>query len=274
MLRHLIERLFRGTSFRKRLPSTFASRPIYVSPDSALGHLKPWWDSSAMQLMSVANRFVLPNATVWDIGSNVGVFTLAAAHRAGMDSEVVAVEPDPFLAYLMQRTVMHGGNRDLRISVVCQAVSNSLGLARFVIAARGRSRNALEQSQRSVQGDGIRFVQYVPTTTLDSLHTQFSSPTFIKVDVEGAEALVLEGAEVVLSECRPILYIEVGNEQRDRVTTILKRHHYRLYDGDTSDGCELDFCPWNTLAVPAESALTNRGYTGPLQRTRSKDWRL
>lgn len=260
MLRHLIERLARGWSFRRRLPSAFASRSIYVSPDSALGYLKPWWDSGAMQLMSVANRFVLPGASVWDIGGNVGVFAIAAAHRAGAGGEVVALEPDPFLAYLLQRSVQHRDNRDLTIAVLCQAVSNSSGLSRFLVAARGRSGNALEHSRRAAQADGVRFVQYVPTTTLDALLADFRSPNFMKVDVEGAEAVVLEGAERVLSECRPILYIEVGSEQRDRVTGILQRHRYRLFDGDATDGRELDACPWNTLAVPAESALTNRGH--------------
>lgn len=260
MFRRLIERLAHGRSFRRRLPSAFGSRPIYVTPDSALGYLKPRWNPSALQLMSVANRFVVPGSNVWDIGCNVGVFTIAAAHRAGLNSEVLAVEPDPFLAYLMQCSLLHRDNRDLHISVLCQAVSSSIGLARFLISAHGRSQNALEQSCRGLQGNAIRLAQYVPTTTLDALLAHFRIPSFIKVDVEGAEALVLEGAEKVLSECRPIFYIEVGSEQRDNVAGILKQHRYRIFDGDATDGCEMDGCPWNTLAVPAESALTNRGH--------------
>lgn len=210
--------------------------------------------------MTVANRFVLPGFHVWDIGSNVGVFAIAAAHRAGANAPVLAVEPDPFLAHLLQRSAHHRDNRDLRITVLCQAISDSNGLSRFEVADGGRSSNALEQSQRLYQGRGARFVQYVPTTTLDCLRTHFGSPHFIKVDVEGAEALVLEGADEVLSECRPVLYVEVGSEQCHRVTQILKRHRYRLYNGDTSDEKELETSSWNTLAVPAETALTNRGH--------------
>jgi len=270
MFRRLLERFSRGKFFRKRLPSEFASRSIYVSPDSALGYLKPWWDEGSAQLMSVAGRFVVPGSTVWDIGSNVGVFAIAAAHKAGANSKVLAVEPDPFLAHLVQRSVLHSDNRDLRISVLCQAISNSSGISRFVIAERGRSTNALEVSRRGTQSGGHvphRLMQYVPTTTLDSLRPHFGSPDFIKVDVEGAEALVLEGAEEVLSACRPVLYVEVSSEQCHRVTDVLKRHRYRLYNGDASDECELDKSPWNTIAVPDESALTNRGYNHAMQRT-------
>lgn len=219
-----------------------------------------------MQLMSVAGRFVTRGSTVWDIGSNVGVFAIAAAHAAGPSSRILAVEPDPFLAHLLQRTLWHGDNHDLQVSVLCQAIANSNGLSRFVIAERGRSTNALEQSRGGTRSGGARLTQYVPTTTLDSIRPHFGSPNFIKVDVEGAESLVLEGAEQILAECRPVLYVEVGSEQRDHVTDVFKRHRYRLYDGDATDGRELQTSAWNTLAVPAESDLTNRGHDQATQR--------
>lgn len=213
-----------------------------------------------MQLLSAVRRFVAPGDDVWDIGGNVGVFALAAAHRAGRDAEVVVAEPDPFLASLLQRTATHRDNHDLRIAVLCAAISNTAGLARFLIAARGRSSNSLEQAGQREPAGGTRLVQYVPTITLDALLGRFRCPRFVKIDVEGAEAMVLEGAERLLSECRPSLYIEVGAEQRQRVSDMLKGRRYRLYDGDSEDGREIGECAWNTLAVPQESPLTNRGH--------------
>lgn len=267
MYRQLIERMARGWSFRRRLPSGFGSRCVYVSPDSALQYIRPVWGPHATQLMSVATRFVTPRCIVWDIGANVGVFAIAAAHLAGVDSEVLAVEPDPFLASLLQRTALHRDNRDLTLFVLCQAVSNKKGLARFAISGGGRSQNSLVDVVGARGGNtegSSRYVQHVPTTTLDALLDDFKPPHFIKVDVEGAESLVLEGAEALLAECRPVIYIEVGSEQRDNVTAILKRHRYRLYDGDATNGCQLDACPWNTLAVPDESSLTNYGHNEDL----------
>jgi FkbM family methyltransferase len=258
-MRRLIEHWARGKTLRRRLPPDFGRRPIYVSPDSALTYLLPIWSSGSQQLLSVARRFITPGSTVWDIGANVGIFAFAAAARAGARAEVLAVEPDSFLASLLQRSASHPDNADIAVAVLCSAVSDERGLARFLIASRGRSSNALEQSGRRSQSGGTRYVQYTPTLTMDSLLETFKDPDFVKIDVEGAEALVLKGAEKVMSQSRPMFYVEVGSEQRASVTELFERHGYRLYDGDSEDGRELQSCTWNTLAVPRENTLTNRG---------------
>jgi len=50
MIRHLVERLSRNSAFRRRLPSAFGGRPVYLSGDSALSYLKPdWAKASASQ---------------------------------------------------------------------------------------------------------------------------------------------------------------------------------------------------------------------------------
>jgi len=189
----------------------------------------------------------------------VGVFTVAAAHKAGPKASVVAIEPDPFLASLIQRTAMHDGNRDLSISVLCAAVSDRCGIAHLAVATRGRSSNSLVESGSYTQSGGTRYVQHVPTLTLDAMLNEFEAPSFVKIDVEGAESLVMAGAEKLLADHRPTIYIEVGKEQCTQVTSVFNRHQYRLYDGDTTDERPVDACVWNTLAVPAESRLTNRG---------------
>ncbi len=188
------------------------------------------------------------------------MFTLAAAHRAGPAGRVISVEADPFLASILQQTVLHPRNQDLSISVLCAAVSSMSGLARFNVAARGRSSNSLEQAGARVSAGGVRYVQTVPAVTLDQLLTEFARPDLVKIDVEGAEAMVLEGGSRLLTDHRPVLYVEVGERQRLQVGEILRRHRYKLFDGDSTDACELDVCAWNTLAVPQESPLTNTGF--------------
>lgn len=202
---------------------------------------------------------VARGARVWDIGANVGVFAFAAAHVAGPAGEVVAVEPDLFLAALLQRSALLAGNRDLAVSVVCAAVSETPGLALLCVASRGRSSNALAQVGHRSQAGGTRYVQHSATLTLDGLLAHFQPPQIVKIDVEGAEAMVLAGATRLLAECRPCFYVEVGTRQCAQVREHFKRHDYRLFDGDSRDGREIDDCCWNTLAVPRESDLTNRG---------------
>lgn len=256
MLRRLLERLARGSAFRRRLPPQFGNRPIYLSADSALSYLKPQWADASRSLLDAAAAHATKAKSIWDIGANCGVFTLAAAHVAAPDAEILAVEADPFLAALLQKSTRDPANSDRSISVLCAAVSDHNGVARFLIASRGRSSNSLEQSGHRSQAGGTRFIQHVATTTLDALLEHFSAPDLIKIDVEGAETMVLAGAEQLLSTVRPMLYIEVGEEQNAEVTTILHRHNYRLYDGDRADGVPLEACAFNTLAIPSDRPPT------------------
>lgn len=258
MLRSLVEQLSRGRVLRRRLPIEFGKRPIYLSPDSALSYLKPNWAYGSRDLFTAVRKYVLPSDNVWDIGGNVGVFTLAAAHAIGKEGEVVTVEADPFLASLLQKSATNKRNCDRQINIICAAVSNKIGMARFMVANRGRSSNSLEQSGHRSQAGGTRYVQHVPTLTLDSLLDHFLPPNVVKVDVEGAENLVLKGATRVLREARPRFYIEVGSEQNAEVASTFKSFNYRLYDGDANDGAEQQQCSFNTLAVPDEQDFSNK----------------
>lgn len=68
----------------------------------------------------------------------------------------------------------------------------------------------------------------VPTITLDSLLKRLSPPTFIKIDVEGAEAEVLKGSRRILEEIRPVIYIETGKESHELCEKIICEAEYDM----------------------------------------------
>jgi len=255
MIRRLIERLVRGLALRRRMPRASGRRPIYLSPDAALSCLRLRWADAFRGLFDIADRFVFEGSMVWDVGANVGVFAFAAAHRAGQAGHVIAIEADPFLASLLQKTVSLPANHDLNVDILCAAISNREGVARFLVAARGRASSSLAEVGHRSQAGGIRYAQYVPTVTLDGLMEHFPGPDLLKIDVEGAEILVLAGAERILANKRPVVYVEVGDEQADAVTAVLRRHGYDLFDGDGDLHVQIDRCSFNTLAIPRESSL-------------------
>lgn len=84
----------------------------------------------------------------------------------------------------------------------------------------------------------------VPTTTLDK-EIESASPDLIKIDVEGAELLVLEGADKLLSEASQILVIEVKKENID---IVMKKLHGRYCDVFVIDS--LDVSHPNLIALP------------------------
>src|SRR5690606_20269304 len=102
MLRRLLERLTRGAVLRRTLPAEFRSQTLYVSPDARLSYLFRSVGRTDRRLLEWARERVGPGEIVWDVGSNCGVFGIAAAVLAGKDGRVLAVEPDPFLAGLLR----------------------------------------------------------------------------------------------------------------------------------------------------------------------------
>lgn len=251
MFRTLIERLSRGVVLKRRLPSSVGGSRIYVTPDAQLKYLKPGASAFDSKLLRVAQELVAPRCVVWDIGANVGVFALAAAGLI-RDGSVLAVEPDLHLTSLIRRSIQRLSPDAASVRSLAAAVSNADGVASLAISKRGRASNSLEEVGGRSQMGGVRHYVDVPTLTLDTLLGSFDAPQVVKVDVEGAEVLALQGAGRLLSEIRPILLIEVGQSQNREATRVLKDADYALYDADIpkAERLELEACAFNTLAMP------------------------
>lgn len=246
--RHWAERLSRGKAFWRRLPSDFGHAPIRVSPDAALSLLKPGRRAFDPMLLRLCSEYVEEGSVVWDVGANVGILSLAAAQRGG---DVLAIEPDPWLYSLLRATQQHRANRQMSLEPLCAAISAEPGIASLAIAQRGRASSFLEKFDGRSQTGGVRSSCLVPVLTLDLLLRGRPKPTLVKIDVEGAETAVLEGATGVLTEARPTILIEVGNATRNDVIARLKDANYRVFDYET--GREInddDGCFANILARP------------------------
>lgn len=255
MLRAILQRLSRGRSFKRKLPARFGATALYVSPDSQLKYLKPGSDAFDAGLLRIIDENIREDSVVWDIGSNVGVFAFAAASIARKGS-TLAVEADTWLAQLIRQSILLKQNRGLNIQVLPCAMADRIGVADFVIANRGRASNYLKAAGGRSQAGGHREKVTVPTLTLDTLLDFFTPPTFLKIDVEGAEAIVLRGANRLLSGVRPTIYIEVGTDATAEVTRILTEKRYSLFDGSKPwpQQTAAQSCAFDTLAVPQEIA--------------------
>jgi len=246
-LRTVIERLSHRIVIRRRLPAPFAKARIYASTEGGLRYLRPSLDKVDPVLLRLAAELVRPGDTVWDIGANLGLFSMAAAVAAGPAGRVLSVEPDVVLVRMLRRSAAASADH-APVEVLPAAVTDRCGFVRFCIAQRNRSTNHVD-GFGTTQTGGVRATELVPAFSLDWLAGHFPPPDILKIDVEGAEALVLSGAAEMLRG-HPRIICEVAGENAAAVRDLLAAAGYTLYDGElpASQRSPVDQAPPNTLA--------------------------
>lgn len=249
----IAEKLSRGRILKRRLPDNVGGGPILVTPEAGLRFWFKRVEQCDPDLFRVAIEFVKKGAVVWDVGANNGLFTFASAGLAGSTGKVVAIEADTFMVSLLRQSARLRWPDRANVEVLPVAISNMEGISQFHISSRARASNSLAGHGSSQMG-GVREQQSVITVTIDWLLDWRPAPHVLKIDVEGAEALVLEGGTRLLSEVRPVILCEVFSTSVEKVTGILKAHDYSLYDMNVARANRqpLEQATWNTIAYPAE----------------------
>lgn len=223
---------------------------MYVSSEGGLRYLGRM-GSVDPGLLGMVRELVKPGNVVWDVGANVGFFSFAAAVQAGPAGRVLAIEPDTWLVGLLRRSARLECEKRAPVEVIPAAVADQVGLARLYIAKHARASSHLEGFATKYTG-GTRAEQWVTTLTLDWLLERFPPPAVLKVDVEGAEHLVFQGAARLLNEFRPVILCEVRDENADAVSRILVPAGYTFFDASLDQPRRpLPRPAYNTLASPA-----------------------
>jgi FkbM family methyltransferase len=164
----------------------------------------------------------------WDVGANVGVYTLYAAIQKRVS--VLAFEPSAANFHVLSRNIHLNQLGDLA-TAYCIAFSNrsELGMLNMASASMGA---AISQFGRS--GEMSRYWEgQTPTAshgmigfTIDNFIAQFHPPfpNYLKVDVDGLEPRILEGARVTLQDTRlrsVLVELVLGQESENRSTLSL-----------------------------------------------------
>lgn len=241
-------------TFVRRLPKKYGGARCVVSPAAGLRYFRLDLGKVDESLLQLTSCLVQPGDIVWDVGANVGLFTVAASSHSGPKGEVLAMEADSWLVGLLRRTaLLRDSQHQAPIEVLPCAVSDQESLARFCIADRARSASHLE-GFGTTQSGGVRSTITVLTVRLDWLLERRNPPTIVKIDVEGAEEFVLGGATRLLRDIRPTLLVEVGKERCAAVSLVLSRAGYQMFDGEDRRWFERPQreCSWNTVAIPEE----------------------
>jgi len=219
-MRKIMEKLVRNKIIKRRLKYKGVSMPIYVSPDSQLKYLKINFEH---ELIRTAFDKVNIGDTVFDIGANCGVFGFSAL-LAGA-AKVVFFEPDFLMLQCLLKTISVNELQD-KAMIVSSAVSDKNGIQEFEVAERGRASNSLKGFGYHSKG-GARQTIHVNVTKLDTYIEDFQ-PNFIKIDVEGAEKNVVQGALQSIKRHSPNFLIELCDEDKNLIVNIFEGLDYRV----------------------------------------------
>jgi FkbM family methyltransferase len=240
------------------MPGEYGEANIWVSPEVSQRFWRRDSKKYDPELMALAKELAAPGSVVWDLGANVGLFTLAAAFAAGRAGRVVAVEADPWVAQLLGRSARSAPASHAPISVVAAAVSNRAGRVDLAISSRSRAANHLSDVQGSPLAGAHQKILSVPSLSLDDLLLTHPAPQVLKIDIEGAEDLALQGAKRVL-DLGPIVLCEVHDQNVAAVSEALLGRGYELFDAEESarPRTKRGAATFNTLAIPNPGLRVN-----------------
>lgn len=163
-----------------------------------------WFGTYEVSRLRAFENATMQGAVVYDVGANVGIYSLLASLRVGASGSVYAFEP---LARNLKYLRRHITLNNLQNCIILEtAVSNREGVLPFSAAVWNS-----HMARLSPDGE-----MSVPSTTLDACiygEKRLRPPTILKIDVEGAEFDVLQGAARALTEFHPTIFLEIHGTQ-------------------------------------------------------------
>lgn len=198
---------------------------IYNNRDIWVGRSIEKYGEFSESEVQVFRDAIKPGSVVLDIGANIGSHTIAFSRIVGPTGCVFSYEPERCNFNTLAGNVAL--NNLLNVYVFQKAISSSSG---FIAVPE------LDQEKTSNWGglslgdeDYSNTPNYpVPLITLDEQN--FLRVDFIKMDIEGMEKLALEGGKEMISNFKPILYVENDRaEKSETLVEFLKSIDYKIY---------------------------------------------
>lgn len=184
-LRQAVRALFRALPRADIAVNTKEGVVHTNSPDRLLAALLWKYRLGSSLEYSLYSSLIRPGMTVLDIGANIGFLTLLFSRLAGGTGKVIALEPDPGNFGLLRRNVEANG----RLNVRCEnmAAAPEEGTIRLFRSEEHHGDHRIFDS-----GDGRDSIE-IRAASIDDLLGPGGKADFIKIDVQGAETLVLKG---------------------------------------------------------------------------------
>ena len=172
-----------------------------------------------------------------DVGANVGIYTLAAAHRVGAEGRVYAFEPHKPNALTLMRNVA-ASELSERVTVFGCALSDEPRVLTFHYLSLASGSSGSQLGHRRVAGQSRDFAaaasEVLFATSVDRLIADqvIPVPTLVKIDVDGNELSILRGMRAMLcGSPRPrSVQVELNEGEQEAVVGFLESCGYQLVE--------------------------------------------
>jgi FkbM family methyltransferase len=227
-LDHLIEKVSHSISRDKDIDMKF------FTPNSLCLYRAESFSSKEPETLEWIKEFGNGAKLFFDIGANVGLYSIY--HSKLNDGKCFAFEPSCFNLKILTKNININNCQDL-ISIISNPLSNKTGLSEFRYGSEVEG-GALSAFGVNYGFDGMdinaKTKSNVLGFTLDWMldNSIIKIPTLVKMDVDGIEHLILQGAKNTLShpDCKSIL-VEVNDdfkEQAEKVKSLLSSYNFTL----------------------------------------------
>ena len=208
-----------------------------------------WLGMHELAVQQALARETKPGMTVYDVGAHLGFFTLGLARLVGAGGRVVAFDPLPENIRALRANLALNPNLTSNVQGVQAAVANVSGQLRL---HRGSDPSRARLAPPPASSEDCH---KVASLTLDEFifHLGEPAPQLVKLDVEGAEGMALQGAPRVLREIKPLWILEVhGAAAAQAVWEELRRADYKLLSLNRAREFQApeEFARSHLLAVP------------------------
>jgi FkbM family methyltransferase len=238
-------------------------------PQSGSASLIYYQGFSEPETADFVRQFLKPGMTFVDVGAHIGEYTLIAAKAVGANGSIHAFEPQSSLFPILKKNVEI--NKFDRVTLNQVAVSDRTGQIEFQVF----NESSVSSIRKQVATDKKNNIIKVPTTSLDEyLSSHNCRADLIKIDVEGAEKLVFQGASQLLNlpksqaptwifEYSPNSYHSFGY-QAEELLALLEKSGYKVFTYSKSReigefSLELHFSDIvNLIATKDRDALMSR----------------
>jgi FkbM family methyltransferase len=194
---------------------------MYFTGDTVIGRSLDLYGEHSEPEIELFRQYLRPGMVAVDVGANIGTHTVPFAQSVGPNGRVLAFEPQSVLHQVLLGNAALNNCRNVVAENKALGARSGSVVVPWLDYAREGNFGALELGAWT-QGDTV------PRVTLDSY--ALDACHLIKIDVEGMERDVLEGARSTIASHQPLLYVENNRRERSQALIAwLLANNYRPY---------------------------------------------